>query len=174
MSATLAVHRRTKGIGIMRLTTALLRRASQATITWGIIFTVVHVYWAFGGGDGLNESGDASLGASLYIGFIALLGLIGTIVAYGLSQPAGDDALQRRLHLLARTGGIALLLGVVVGVSNWIADGSIGDDGIAGIVITAYFLVGGALYTLLGWSDRGLPARRPSPRPAALRVDVAD
>jgi hypothetical protein len=49
------------------------------------------------------------------------------------------------------------LLGVAVGVGRWIASGTLGDDGTDGIAITAYFLLGGALFAALGWGE---------PRPA--------
>jgi hypothetical protein len=140
----------------MLRSTTIRRRVTTATIIWGIVFTIVHVYWAFGGGSGLSHDGNASLGASLYVGFIALLGLAGTVVAYSLERPMGASIGVRQLRLIARIGGIALLLGVVVGVGRWIAAGSLGDDGIAGIVITAYFFVGGIFYVLLGWSNQPL------------------
>ena len=47
-----------------------------------------------------------------------------------------------------------LLLGVAVGVLRWLADGGLGDDGVGGVVITAYFFLGAVLFSLLG--------RRPS------------
>lgn len=53
--------------------------------------------------------------------------------------------------MLARVGGTLLSLGVAVGVGGWIAAGSIGDDGADGVVITAYFLLGGLLFSALGW-----------------------
>lgn len=53
--------------------------------------------------------------------------------------------------LLARVGGAVLLLGVAVGVLRWLADGGLGDDGVGGVVITAYFFLGAVLFSLLGW-----------------------
>lgn len=55
---------------------------------------------------------------------------------------------------MARAGGAALLLGVVVGTSRWIAQGSLEGDGAAGVVTTLYFLLGGVLFTALGWGRR--------------------
>jgi hypothetical protein len=47
----------------------------------------------------------------------------------------------------------------VVGVGHWLGNGGIGDDGVGGVVITAYFLLGGVLYSTLGWrSDSDLPS----------------
>ncbi len=118
-------------------------RLALATVAWGVVFAVVHVYWA---------ADEPRLAAGAYIAFIAALGLAGAAVAYGLR--AGGSA---PLRLLARIGGVVLLLGVAVGTGRWIADGSLGDDGAAGVVITAYFLLGGVLYTRLGRPRR--PAR---------------
>jgi hypothetical protein len=64
---------------------------------------------------------------------------------------------------LARAGGAVLLLGVLGGVGRWLGDGGIGNDGVDGVVITAYFLLGGVLFTTLGWG------RGPIPHPAAPR-----
>ena len=54
--------------------------------------------------------------------------------------------------LLARGGGVALLIGVVVGVSRWLVDGGLDGDGAAGVVTTVYFLLGGVLFSVLGWA----------------------
>ena len=70
--------------------------------------------------------------------------------------------------MLARFGGVILLLGVAVGVGSWIAAGSLGDDGANGVAITAYFLLGALLFSALGW-HRG--ALEQAPRPQA-RVTV--
>ena len=118
-------------------------RLALATAAWGVVFAVVHVYWA---------ADEPRLAAGAYIAFIAVLGLAGAAVAYGLRAGGSTP-----LRLLARIGGVALLLGVVFGTASWIADGSLGDDGAAGLVITAYFLLGGVLYTRLGWPSG--PAR---------------
>ncbi|HET8750936.1 MAG TPA: hypothetical protein VFM43_00245 [Gaiellaceae bacterium] len=129
-----------------------LRRAGAATTVWGIVFAVVHFYWATHGTIA-NDPSSQSIGDSLYIGFIAVLGLLGAAVAHGLYRPWGARLGRRRLILLARLGGAALLLGVAIGVGGWIAAASLGDDGASGVVITAYFLVGGLLYSALGWRD---------------------
>jgi hypothetical protein len=120
------------------------------TAAWGIVFAGFHFYWAAGGTLGHDPSGQ-SLAASLYIGFIALLGLAGSAVALGLYQPWGVRMGRQRLRLLARLGGALLILGVAVGVGRWIVHGSLGDDGADGVVITAYFLLGGMLFSTLGW-----------------------
>ena len=88
---------------------------------------------------------EPDLAAGAYIAFIAVLGLGGAAVAYGFLS----GRRSRRLLLLARLGAAALLLGVVVGIGRWIAEGSLGGDGAGGIVITAYFLLGGVLYAQL-------------------------
>jgi UDP-N-acetylmuramyl pentapeptide phosphotransferase/UDP-N-acetylglucosamine-1-phosphate transferase len=83
-----------------------------------------------------------------------VLGLAGAAVAHGLYQPWGARIGHRRLRTLARLGGVLLLLGVIYGTGRWIAAGSLGDDGADGAVITAYFLLGGLLFSALGWHDR--------------------
>lgn len=131
-----------------------MRLVGAATVIWGVLFSVVHFYWAAGGLVGTY--GDTpSLAESLYIAFIAVLGLLGATVAHGLYQPWGARVFgRRRLILLARIGGVALLLGVVVGVGRWITKSSLEGDGAIGIVITAYFLLGGLLFSTLGWPTR--------------------
>ena len=121
----------------MHMPSTTTRRLALATVVWGVVFAIVHVYWA---------AAEPSLAAGLYIAFIAILGLAGAAVAYGFLVGHRDG----RLRLLARLGAAALLLGVVFGTARWIADGSLGDDGAAGVVITAYFLLGGVLYARLG------------------------
>jgi hypothetical protein len=66
---------------------------------------------------------------------------------------------DRRLVLLARAGGAALLAGVVLGSVRWLADGGLDGDGASGIATTLYFLVGGALFTALAGRGRLLVAR---------------
>ena len=134
----------------------LVRRLAAVTAAWGVVFAGFHFYWAAGGSVGIE--GDApSLAASLYIAFIAVLGLVGAAVAYGLEKGWGARSGRRRLRMLARLGGLVLLLGVAVGVGPWIAAGSLGDDGAAAVVITAYFLLGGLLFSTLGWVRTGRP-----------------
>ncbi len=146
--------------GISRL------RLGVATSVWGVVFAIVHFYWAFGGSAGTDWN-TPSLGASLYIAFIAVLGLLGAAVAHGLSRSWVVRVQRRRLLLLARIGAIALLLGVAFGVARWIATGSIGGNGAAGFVITAYFLLGGLLFSTLGWHKPGrLALRTPARRDA--------
>ena len=112
------------------------RRVALATVAWGVVFALVHVYWA---------ADEPRLAAGAYIAFVAVLGLAGAAVAYGLLIGRRD----RRLLLLARLGAAVLLLGVVFGSARWIADGSLGGDGAGGVVITAYFLLGSVLYAQL-------------------------
>jgi hypothetical protein len=129
------------------LRTTDLGRLAQLTAVWGVIFAVVHAYWAAGGETGMNGDPADTLGAQGYIAFIAVLGLAGAAVARGLAHGSRRPA----LILLARAGGAALLLGVVTGTGRWLADWSLDGDGAAGIVITLYFLLGGLLFSTLGW-----------------------
>jgi hypothetical protein len=138
----------------MRLATSRYRSLSVAATVWGIVFAAVHFYWAAGGDGAIGTGGDSSLGASLYIAFIAALGLLSAGVARGLGEHWGARVGRRRLRALARSGSIALAIGVAVGAGRWIADGSLGDDGAGGVVITAYFLLGAALFAALGWLPR--------------------
>jgi hypothetical protein len=127
-----------------------IRNVGVTTAIWGVVFAVFHFYWAAGGGAAMDES-TLTLADSLYIAFIAVLGLAGAAVAHGLYQPWGMRVGRRRLRLLARFGGLLLFLGVAVGVGRWIVAGSLNGDGIDGVVITTYFLVGGLLFSALGW-----------------------
>ena len=123
---------------------------SRLTIAWAVLFAIVHFYWAAGGSAGMNGEPAEELGAQLYIGVIALVGLASGVIAYGLSRDPG----RRLLVRLARLGGAALLLGVAVGTARWIADAGLGGDGAAGVVTTLYFLVGGALFLTLSRTAR--------------------
>jgi hypothetical protein len=130
------------------------RGVAIATAVWGVVFAVAHAYWAAGGRAWVEDDGRTTIGESLYIAFIALLGLAGAAVALGLCRPWGARIGRRRLRALARLGSVVLLIGVAIGVGRWLAACSLGDDGLAGIVITAYFLLGGVLYALLGWNSQ--------------------
>jgi hypothetical protein len=134
------------------------RRVGTVTAVWGIVFAGFHFYWA-AGGTLAHDPSSQRLADSLYIGFIALLGLAGAAVAHGLYQPWGVRIGRRRLRVLARVGGTLLFLGVAVGVGRWITNGSLGDDGADGVVITAYFLLGGLLFSALGWFGDVSPRR---------------
>jgi hypothetical protein len=124
------------------------RQLSAATATWGVVFAAVHFYWAGGGSIGYDPSGQSLLD-SLYIGLIALIGLASGAIALGLYQPWGERIGRGRLRLLARIGGILLCLGVTIGVGRWIVQASLGGDGASGVVITAYFLLGGLLFSAI-------------------------
>jgi hypothetical protein len=56
---------------------------------------------------------------------------------------------------------------VVFGTGSWLLDGSLNGDGAAGVVGTLYFLLGGVLFSTLGWhrdtpaSPKALQSRRP-------------
>jgi hypothetical protein len=143
-----------------------IRRLGAATALWGVVFAAFHFYWA-AGGTTANDPDGQSLADSLYIAFIALVGLASAAVAHGLYQPWGDRIGRYRLRMLARVGGTLLFLGVAVGVGGWIAAGSIGDDGADGVVITAYFLLGALLFSALGWYGTS-GARKPLNEPRAL------
>jgi hypothetical protein len=134
------------------------RRLGALTAVWGIVFAGFHLYWA-AGGTIAHDPGGQSLADSLYIGFIAMLGLAGAAVAHGMNQSWGARIGSHRLRGLARLGGIFLILGVAVGVGRWITDGSLGHDGADGVAITAYFLLGGVLFSALGWLGNVSPRR---------------
>ena len=70
---------------------------SLVTATWGVLFAIVHAYWAAGGEAGMNGEPADTLGAQLYIAVIAVLGLVGAGVALGLA-----DGPHRSLTRLAR------------------------------------------------------------------------
>jgi hypothetical protein len=97
--------------------------------------------------------------AQSYIAFIAMLGLAGAAVAGGLAR----GSRRQTLIVLARSGGAALLVGAVFGTGRWLAEWSLNGDGAAGIVITLYFLLGGLLFSTLGWS-------RNAPRPSRTQT----
>jgi hypothetical protein len=143
----------------MDMTNSSRRVFAVTTAVWGIVFAAVHFYWAAGGGAGM-DGGTPTLAEALYIAFIAVLGLVGAAVAHGLYRPWGARVGQRRLRIAARLGGVVLLLGVAFGVGRWLAGGSLDGDGAAGVAITAYFLLGGVLFSALGWQgaarDRSL------------------
>jgi hypothetical protein len=145
------------------LRTTSVARLAQLTALWGVVFAVVHAYWAAGGDAGTNGDPADTLGAQTYIAFIAVLGLAGAAVARGLAR----SSRRRTLILLARAGGAALLLGVVVGTGRWLADWSLDGDGATGIAITLYFLLGGLLFSTLGW--RADTPRLPRTRAATVR-----
>jgi hypothetical protein len=124
-----------------------LARVARLTAVWGVIFAVVHAYWAAGGAAGMNGDPADTPGAQSYIALIAALGLAGAAVAGGLAR----GSRRGTLIVLARAGGAALLLGVVFGAGRWLADWSLDGDGAGGVVITLYFLLGGLLFSALGW-----------------------
>ena len=103
-------------------------------------------------------------GAQGYIAFITAIGLLGAVVAHGLVPGSRGLLGHRRLVLLARAGGAALLAGVAVGVSRWLVDGSLNGDGAAGIITTSYFLLGGLLFSRLGWADHARSLSPATPR----------
>jgi hypothetical protein len=123
---------------------------TRITILWGLLFAVVHFYWAAGGEAGMRGEPADTLAAQLYIGFIAALGLAGAAVAH------------RRHAILARAAGAVVLLGVAIGAGRWLAHGS--AVGAADATITVYFLLGGLLFSVLGWlrTRQGAEARRAS------------
>ena len=142
----------------MRSTT--LRHIAHVTVAWGVLFTIVHAYWAAGGELGMGGEPADTAAAQAYIGFVAALGLAGAAVAAGFARTA---VRRRRLVALARAGGIALGLGVLFGTASWVGDGGLGGDGAGGVVITLYFLLGSVLFCRLGWGA-------PVPRAAMTRT----
>jgi hypothetical protein len=124
-----------------------------------VLFVAVHFYWA-AGGTALGNGGDTDAAEQAYIGFIAAVGLLGAAVGHGFAHGWGARLGHRRLTLLARAGGAALVPGVLIGVGRWLGDGGVGDDGVSGVVITAYFLLGGVLFSMLGWRRGPIPQLR--------------
>jgi hypothetical protein len=118
---------------------------SHIAAAWAAVFAIVHFYWAAGGEIGMNGDPADTAGAQIYIAVIALLGLVGAALAYAATRPS------RTRTLLVRAGGAALLLGVALGSGRWLADWSLNGDGASGVVTTAYFLLGGLLFSALGW-----------------------
>jgi hypothetical protein len=135
----------------MNLSQRTYRSVGTAAVIWGLGFAVAHFYWAAGGEGAIGNDGELTTGASLYIGFIAVLGLLAAAIARALTHPRGKLVATRRLRAIAGAGSIALALGVVVGTGRWIAAGSLGDDGAGGVAITAYFLLGAVLLAALAW-----------------------
>lgn len=133
---------------------------SDSATCWGVVFAAVHVYWALAGADAVGVEGPRGIGASIYIGFIALLGLAAAITAFGIGHPSRVPLERSVLRTLARAAGIVLLAGVAIGVARWIAAGAIGADEVSDVAITAYFAIGGALFVSLGWPDRHLGLSR--------------
>jgi hypothetical protein len=123
---------------------------SDVTAAWAVLFAIVHAYWAAGGSAGMDEPAD-SVGAQLYIAFIALLGLAGAAVALARVRTLAH---RRATMLLARVGGAVLIFGVLLGSVRWIVGD--GSPDVGGSVITIYFLIGGLLFSALG---RGRTAR---------------
>jgi hypothetical protein len=133
----------------------------SATSAWGIVFAIVHAYWAAGGAIGMNGDPAHTPGAQIYIGGVTLVGLLSALVAARLDRDHRAAWRGAPLRTLARIGGAALLLGVAVGSARWVADGSLDGDGAGGVVITAYFLAGGVLFSVLG--RRARPSTQRSP-----------
>jgi hypothetical protein len=131
----------------MSISAGSFRRLCASTVVWSLVFAAAHFYWAAEGDLGIGDA-PGTLAASLYVACIAVLGLFGAEVARRLGRGRRAD---RRLHAVARVGGAVLMAGVAFGVARWVADGSLGDDGAGGVVITAYFLVGGLLFSGVGW-----------------------
>ena len=128
---------------------------ARVTVTWAVVFAIVHAYWAAGGAAGMNGDPADTAASQGYIGFITLLGVLGAVVAHGL-DPSSRSLLARRTHVvLARAGGAALLVGVVVGTTRWLVDGGLTGDGAAGVITTLFFLIGGVLFSTLGWRPSG-------------------
>ena len=137
---------------------------ARLTVIWALVFAAVHAYWASGGAAGMNGEPADTAGAQGYIAFITVIGLLGAVVAHGLVPGTRGLLGHRRLVLLARAGGAALLAGVTVGVSRWLADASLNGDGAAGIITTIYFLLGGLLFSRLGWADHARSLSPATPR----------
>jgi hypothetical protein len=125
-------------INIRHLPSPKLVRIATATAAWGVLFAVVHFYWA-AGGTALNNAGATDAAAQAYIGFIAVVGLVSAAIVQSFVHDWRARLGRQRLTLLTRAGGAAL------------------------VVITAYFLLGGVLFSTLGW--RSQTANTTAPRP---------
>jgi hypothetical protein len=134
-------------------TTSTHRLLARATFAWGVLFALVHAYWAAGGAAGMNGDPADTLGAQLYIAFIALVGLAGAGVARAIADQPHPAFIR-----LARLGGAVLLLGVAIGTGRWLSQGSLEGDGAAGVATTLYFLLGGVLFSVLGARAPGAAA----------------
>jgi hypothetical protein len=88
------------------------------TVAWGVLFALVHFYWA-AGGTAIDNAGHTDA-AQVFIGFIAVVGLLGAAVGHGFAHDRGARLGRRRLTLLARAGGAALAIGVLFGVERWL------------------------------------------------------
>jgi hypothetical protein len=119
-----------------------------------MVFALVHFYWAARGEIGVRDHPTTGVGASLYVTFIAVRGLLGAGLARGLCQPWGARFGRHRLRAVAWLGAAMLLLGVAVGMGGWITAGGIGDDGVPGVIITGYFLLGGGLFAALSRASK--------------------
>jgi hypothetical protein len=97
----------------------------RLVVAWSLLFAAVNIYWA-AGGTALGNGGSSSGGEQAYVGFIAAIGLVGAAVGHGLGHDRDARPGLRGLVLLARAGGAALLLGVLLGVGRWVGDGGIG------------------------------------------------
>jgi hypothetical protein len=93
-------------------------RLGYAIAGWGGVFAAVHFYWA-AGGTALNNGGPADGGASAYVAFIAVLGVIGGLVGVAIARAATRRIPRRPLLLLTRVGAALLLLGVAIARSGW-------------------------------------------------------
>jgi hypothetical protein len=139
---------------------------ADVTVGWAALCAVVHLYWAAGGAIGTNGDPTDTPAAQAYIAFIAALGIVGAAVAHGHVRDWSTRQSRRWPTVLARAGGVVLLLGVAVSVGRWLAQGGLSGDGVAGIAITAYFLLGGILFSRLGWRDVAAERRRLAARSA--------
>lgn len=101
--------------------------AGYAAAAWAFVFAAVSVYWAAGGTAGVNTLGGdiGALAANPPPGFVALLWAIavlkvlGGLLALALVQPWGRALSRRLLRAVAGAGGVGLLLyGVIPGVVN--------------------------------------------------------
>jgi hypothetical protein len=91
----------------------------------------VGFYWAVEG------AGADTQAAQIYVAFIAVLGLLGSAVAHDVAPSSNTAQPARRL---ASAPGSP--------------DSSLNGDGAEGVAIAAYFLLGGALFSAVGWRRR--------------------
>ena len=131
--------------------TTTFTRLGHLTMAWGVLFALVHAYWAAGGEAGMRGDAADTTGAQLYVAFIAVLGLVGAVVAGARVHGWGA---RRLVTLLTRASAAMLLAGVAVGVGRWLATWSLHGAGAPGLAITLYFLLGGLLFAALARPGR--------------------
>ena len=119
-------------------------RLARATVAWCGLFAVIHFYWAAGGTAGMGGEPAETTGRRP-----TSRSSRSSDSSARASPPASSATPAAPPFCVARAGGAALLLGVVVGTGRWVIDGSLNGDGASGVATTLYFLLGGVLFLRL-------------------------